>query len=93
MTSDIKLDFQRPERLGFGEAAFCAQKTPEQVAAIIETAREQGSPFLFTRLAPEKVSALPAGLSALLDFDPLSETAYLGEPALGSVLKVADMDV
>ncbi len=74
-TDDVTLDFQRPERIGFGEAILCEGKSVEQLATILDRARERGVPLLLTRLSPAQLAALPPGL----DHDPISRTAFFGE--------------
>ena len=32
---EIKLDFERSERIGFGEAIFCADKSSAQISRIL----------------------------------------------------------
>ncbi len=80
MTQDepeFVLDEGRMLRLGFGEAVFCAGKSPEQIAAILSQAQ---APMLLTRLDPERFAALPAIQRNALDYDPASRTAYSGAP-------------
>ncbi len=79
MNEEFVLDEARQQRLGFGEAVFCAGKSVEQVAAILDHARQ---PMLLTRLDPERFAALPATWRAELDYDPVSRTAYSGAPAV-----------
>ncbi len=76
--SEFVLDAARTARLGFGEAVFCAGKSPAQIAAILDAA---ASPMLLTRLDPARFGALPAGHRAALDYDPVSATAFSGDPA------------
>ncbi len=76
--TEFVLDETRPARLGFGEAVFCAGKSPEQIAAILEGAH---SAMLLTRLDPERFAALPPAHQAALDYDPVSRTAFSGEPS------------
>jgi NCAIR mutase (PurE)-related protein len=76
--SDFLLDYDRPSRIGFGEAIFCAGKTPAQIDAIIADA-ERRSGLLLTRLDPENFARLET--RRLLDYDPLSRTAFLGPVA------------
>jgi NCAIR mutase (PurE)-related protein len=73
--NDFILDYERPARIGFGEAIFCAGKTPGQIDAIIADA-ERRSGLLLTRLDAEVFARLEA--RRLLDYDPLSRTAFLG---------------
>ncbi len=74
---EFVLDEGRAVRLGFGEAMFCAGKSPEQIAAILDQTQ---APMLLTRLDPERFAALPASQRDDLDYDPVSRTAYFGAP-------------
>jgi NCAIR mutase (PurE)-related protein len=74
---EFVLDEARTLRLGFGEAVFCAGKSPEQISAILGHAQV---PMLLTRLDPERFAALPAAQRHDLDYDPVSRTAYFGAP-------------
>ncbi len=76
--TEFVLDEARTARLGFGEAVFCAGKSPAQVAAILDAA---AAPLLLTRLDPGRFAALPAAHRAGLDYDPVSGTAFSGVPA------------
>ena len=49
---EIKLDFDRSERIGFGEAIFCADKSSAQIDRILNEVHESGLAMLFTRLEP-----------------------------------------
>ncbi len=80
--SEVKLDFARSERLGFGEAVLCAQKSPAQIEEILDQAQTGGEPLLLTRLSAEKAAELAPGSSRLLDYDPVSETAFFMQPAV-----------
>jgi NCAIR mutase (PurE)-related protein len=73
--TDFVLDDQRPERLGLGEAIFCAGKTAAQIDAIIAEAHGR-SGLLLTRLSTDVHAALTT--RDLLAYDPLSRTAFLG---------------
>ena len=76
--SEFVLDEVRAARLGFGEAVFCAGKSPAQIAAILDAA---SAPMLLTRLDAARFGALPAAHRAGLDYDPVSATAFSGDPA------------
>ena len=76
--SEFVLDPARTARLGLGEAVFCAGKSPAQIAAILKAAE---TPMLLTRLDPARHDALPVGARAVLDYDPVSGTAWSGPPA------------
>lgn len=73
---DVKIDYDRHNRLGFGETIFCAQKTVAQVARILDEVAERGQPFLLTRLDEAKFAALGEAHRADLDYDPESHTAF-----------------
>ncbi len=76
--SDFTLDAERAERIGFGEAVFSAGKSPAQIGAILHAAVESALPLLLTRLDPERLAALPLG--HMLDYDPVSRTAFSTPP-------------
>ncbi len=61
---DVVFDYARTARIGLGEAVFCEGKTAEQIAAILEGARERGVGLLLTRLDGEQLKRLPAALAA-----------------------------
>lgn len=90
MTSDFVLDDSRTRRIGFGEAVYCAGKSPTQLAGILEQAESDGLSLLLTRLDEERHAALPPFLQDRLDYDPLSRTAFFGDPApLAGLARVA----
>lgn len=57
-----ELDHDRAARRGYPEAIYCEFKTVDQVGAIAAVVRERGTPTLFTRAAPEHVTAVLAEL-------------------------------
>jgi len=73
---EIKLDLLRAERVGFGEAVFCQQKSEQQIERILELAADAGSPLLLTRLDEQKYAALAVEYRDRLDYDPASRTAF-----------------
>jgi len=75
---EIRLDFEREARLGFGEAALCAQKTVAQIEEILRQAGDARAPFLLTRLDEEKHSALAPEWRERLDYHAPSRTAFFG---------------
>ena len=83
--SDVVFDFDRTERIGLSEAVYCAGKTPQQIATILESAAARGAGLLLTRLDGEKLAALPAALQARIDHCALSRTGFFGAPAPVSV--------
>ena len=87
---DIVLDHQREQRIGLAEAILCAQKTPEQIEAIIRMVMEAGHSCLFTRLDADKFSRLPLELQQQLDYHSEARTAISGSPApINSQKKIA----
>lgn len=86
----IVLDHLREERLGFDEAIYAAGKSVAQVDALAQNAIESRARRLFTRLDAEKHAALAPAHRAALDYDPVSRTAFLGEPrALNGDARIA----
>ncbi|WP_329410217.1 nickel pincer cofactor biosynthesis protein LarB [Nocardia vinacea] len=82
LTTDVvQLDLARPDRIGFGEAVLCEPKTVEQIVRALDQARDAGQAMLLTRLQPQQFAALPAEHRTGLEYDPLSRTAFRGQPA------------
>jgi NCAIR mutase (PurE)-related protein len=79
-TTEVMLDFQRGERIGFDEAILCQGKTIEHLTEILATARARKAGFLLTRLSEDQLAALSASDRAELDYEPVSRTAYFGQP-------------
>jgi pyridinium-3,5-biscarboxylic acid mononucleotide synthase len=79
LSSDIKLDLQRTERVGFDEAIFCAAKSSSHLQQILEQAQQKSLRLLLTRLAPEQFAALPEAQRLRTDYEPISRTGYFGE--------------
>lgn len=66
-----KLDMNRTERTGQSETIFAPGKTPEQLAAILETFRRAGTRVLATKCSPEQAAKVAArGIPAT--YDPVS---------------------
>lgn len=79
--SDFTQDWNRERRSGFPEAVFCASKSAAQIDAIIGSARDRSQKLLLTRLEPAILDGLNPQTRSVLDYDPLSRTAILGESA------------
>ena len=75
---DIVFDFGRSARIGLDEAVFCEGKSAEQIASILEHARERKVGLLLTRLDADKLSSLSQELTADIDYCPLSRAAFFG---------------
>ncbi|MBE0701840.1 MAG: nickel pincer cofactor biosynthesis protein LarB [Afipia sp.] len=76
LSDQVKLDFQRRERIGFDEAVLCEWKSVEQIAYILQTAIETKHPLLLTRLTDIKLAALPEMQRKNIDYDPVSRTGF-----------------
>jgi NCAIR mutase (PurE)-related protein len=76
LSDQVKLDFQRRERIGFDEAVLCEWKSVEQIAYILHVACEAKRPVLLTRLADTKLAALPDAQQKNIDYDPVSRTGF-----------------
>ena len=76
--SEITLDFQRTERIGFEEAIFSQGKTVEQLNGILDRAKAKGASLLLTRLSQLQLEGLSTEHRAAIDYEPVSRTAYFG---------------
>lgn len=77
MSDQIKLDFARPDRIGFDEAILAAGKSAAQLTEIIEQFVQREGRCLITRLEAEVLDQLSDAHRERLDYDPVSRTAYL----------------
>ena len=78
--SDFMIDWERERRTGIAEAVFCVSKSAAQIAAICDAAQRAGRRLLLTRLDEQAFAGLDPATRDLLDYDPLSHTAFLGAP-------------
>lgn len=74
--TEVTLDLQRADRLGFGEAVLCADKSPAQIDEILRRVREHGADCLLTRLVEDKLAAVLPIYRETMDYDPVSRTAF-----------------
>jgi pyridinium-3,5-biscarboxylic acid mononucleotide synthase len=74
---EFQIDWDRERRTGVPEAILCQSKTPTQIDAIIVASA--GRRLLLTRLSVAAHQLLTPETRELLDYDPLSGTAVLGE--------------
>lgn len=81
MDQDIKLDFDRAQRLGLEEAIYCAGKTTGHIARILDHAQARGARLLLTRLYETQLIELPEHHRNALDYEPVSRTAFFGSTA------------
>lgn len=71
-------DHDRTNRIGMPETVFCLNKPVDDVVRILERLDAPGvGPVLFTRMSEEQYEAASNRTSAKLDYDALSQTAYL----------------
>lgn len=75
---EINMDLGREARLGFDEAILSESKSTGQLNSILAQASERGARMLLTRLAPGQFAALDPVHQPSLDYDPTSQTAFLG---------------
>jgi NCAIR mutase (PurE)-related protein len=78
-SSDIKLDFDRGQRIGLEEAIFCEGKTADHIVEILTQAKSKQQSFLLTRLNRETHATITEIQSFDLDYDELSQTAIFGQ--------------
>lgn len=75
---DVVFDFQRSGRIGLDEAVFCAGKTVDQIASILDGARARDRGLLLTRLEASVLAGLPARLVEAIDYCAVSRTGFFG---------------
>ncbi len=75
---EFLLDLQRMSRIGLPEAVLCLEKSPAQIAGIIQAAEDAGKNLLLTRLDAARFGALDPATRQKLDHDELSRTAIFG---------------
>lgn len=81
---EVRPDTGRGERVGLDEAIFCAGKNAGQIEHIVGEARQRGARLLLTRLGAAQLDGLSAEARAVLDYDALSRTAFLGAAPEGA---------
>lgn len=87
--NEIQLDLRRAARIGFDEAVLCPGKTDEHLQIILDQARESRISMLLTRMTSAQFEALDPAHRTLMDYEPLSRTAYYGElPAVAEPARV-----
>ena len=82
--SEFVIDWEREDRVGVAEALLCDGKSGGQIEAILDAAGAR--PLLLTRLAADKLAALPPACRSRLAYDLSSRTAFFGEVAAPSRL-------
>lgn len=70
----IRLDFERPKRVGFDEAILCARKSQSQIETILDKTEAAGRSCLMTRLTPVAYGEISDGHRASIDYDDVSHT-------------------
>lgn len=79
-TRDYLPDRQRRQRIGLVEAVFCETKSDDQITMILRDAEANQQRQLMTRLQESQYHEISTDLRANLDYDPVSRTAWYGEP-------------
>jgi NCAIR mutase (PurE)-related protein len=71
-------DRNRADRIGLPEAIFCLNKHADDVVRIVERLDAPGvGPVLLTRMCEQQYEAASSRTDAALDYDALSQTAFL----------------
>lgn len=71
-------DYDRTERIGMPEAVLCESKDDKSLERLlVELRNKSADPVLLTRLYPPQFSAISPAITAGLDYDAVSGTAYL----------------
>ena len=70
-------DGERLDRIGMPEAVLCSAKTDRQLMVIAQDLYALNKPVLFTRLSAERHESLPTEIKDRMDYDVVSETAFL----------------
>lgn len=86
---DITFDHGRASRIGLPEAVYAEGKSPDHLRALILDAVGAGNPLLVTRLHADVHDGLGADVTAALDFDPRSGTAFVHPPPVEGPERVA----
>lgn len=74
----IIFDYSRYDRIGLPETVYCEGKHPRSLNKLLHELKQKATyPVLFTRLVSGKLKGLDPSLVELLDYDEVSETAYL----------------
>lgn len=78
LTDMLIYDRDRAARIGMPEAVFCLNKQIDQVVQIVERLDASAvGPVLFTRMCEQQYDAARSRTDATLDYDALSQTAFL----------------
>jgi len=78
LTDMLIYDRGRAARIGIPEAVFCLNKQADEVVQIVERLDASTvGPVLFTRMSEEKYDVVSRRTDATLDYDELSQTAFL----------------
>lgn len=86
---DVNLDFDRENRTGLAEAVFCEGKSDDQLVTICDTVVEDKKSMLFTRLSTEQFHLLNGIHSGVLDYEPISRTAFHLPKSAKSLVQLA----
>jgi hypothetical protein len=76
--SNVNLDFDREDRLGFKEVVFAERKSVETLRYIINQYQKKNSNVLLTHLQAEKYEAIKDDFSSFF-YDEVSQVGIVGE--------------
>lgn len=82
--TEVRLDFARPERVGFGEAILCARKSDAQLSDIMSKLLAAHASALMTRLDEDVAARFATPYASKLDYDPVSRTGFFNWTAPSS---------
>ncbi len=80
--NEVTLDFDRINRTGLAEAVFCNNKSTEQLQTICQTIIDEDKAMLFTRLEADLYEGIGQRYGSMLEYDPVSRTAFCKPAAL-----------
>lgn len=78
MTNEVLLDASRRDRIGIDEGIFCEGKSVAQISAILSNGLEKGRSLFLTRLGEAQFEMLEEKYKAVMDYDDVSRTAFVG---------------
>jgi len=72
----VRLDFERPKRVGFDEAILCPRKSRAQIETILDKVKAAEKSCLLTRLDETVYATISDHHRAAIDYDEISRTGY-----------------
>ncbi len=75
---NVLFDHSRTARIGLPEAVFCEGKETKAIRSLVREFHLNKNPILFTRLEQSIYNSFDDEEKSVLDYDPLSRTAFTG---------------